>query len=89
MALKIPVIVNGRCEVLKGHCKKSNGGLYYTGYCELEGILRWMNSNPEIWNQMGNNARRYIDQYYQWEVIIDNITTLFHRIIEETDGENK
>ncbi|MBS5521795.1 MAG: glycosyltransferase [Clostridiales bacterium] len=89
MALKIPVIVNGKCEVLKGHCKKSNGGLYYTGYCELEGILRWMNSNPEIWNQMGNNARRYIDQYYQWEVIIDNITTLFHRIIEETDGENK
>ena len=28
MALGVPVLVNGQCDVLKGHCTKSNGGLY-------------------------------------------------------------
>ncbi len=36
MTLSKPVIVNGICDVLKGHCVKSNGGLYYKNFFELE-----------------------------------------------------
>ena len=32
MALARPVIVNGKCSVLKGHCKRSGGGLLYEDY---------------------------------------------------------
>lgn len=31
-SLKIPVLVNSACEVLKSHCIKSQGGLYYRKY---------------------------------------------------------
>lgn len=89
MSLHVPVIVNGKCEVLKGHCLKSNGGLYYEDYCEFEGILEWMISNSEVWKQMGINARAYIDKYYQWDVIIEKISALFNEIIDETGGSRK
>ncbi len=31
----VPVLVNGRSEVLVEHCLTSNGGLYYSGYDEF------------------------------------------------------
>lgn len=83
MALHVPVIVNGKCEVLKGHCHKSNGGLYYMDYCEFEGIMRWLTSHSDLWEQIGKNARMYIDQYYQWNVIIEKISALFNEIIDK------
>lgn len=89
MALSVPVVVNGKCDVLKGHCLKSNGGLYYENYCEFEGILRWMASNKELWKQMGENARSYINKYYQWDVIIEKISALFNEIIDKTGGNER
>ncbi len=89
MSLHVPVIVNGKCEVLKGHCLKSNGGLYYEDYCEFEGILRWMASNGELCQQMGENARAYIDKFYQWDVIVENISEFFNEIIDKTGGGKK
>lgn len=86
MALHTPVIVNGECEVLKGHCHKSNGGLYYTGYCEFEGILDWMKDHPGAWKKIGENARKYIDKYYQWNVIVDRVYNFFSERIAEIKG---
>lgn len=86
MALGKPVIVNGKCRVLKGHCLKSNGGLYYNGYYEFEGILNWMKNNDSLRLAMGENARLYIDNNYQWSVIIDRITQLFEIIIDGSGG---
>lgn len=86
MALKIPVVVNGKCDVLKGHCLKSNGGLYYNDYCEFEGILNWMKANPKGWSIMGDNAKRYIDENYQWKVIVGKIVELFNSIIDGSGG---
>ena len=86
MALRTPVIVNGDCQVLKGHCHKSNGGLYYTGYCEFEGILDWMKDHPEAWKKIGENARKYIDKYYQWNVIVDRVYNFFSERIADIKG---
>ena len=29
LGLGVPVLVNGGCDVTRGHCQRSNGGLYY------------------------------------------------------------
>lgn len=71
MTLSVPVIVNGVCEVLKGHCIKSNGGLYYTNYFELEGILDYIFSHDREYELMCSNAKAYIDRNYRWEVIME------------------
>ena len=34
-----PVIVNEKSTVLKGHCEKSNAGLFYGNFDEFENII--------------------------------------------------
>ncbi len=89
MALRTPVIVNGDCEVLKGHCHKSDGGLYYRDYCEFEGILEWIKEHPDQWKRIGENAGGYIDRYYQWDVIVDHICRFFNSLIDSIKGAEK
>ena len=78
MTLSVPVIVNGICDVLKGHCVKSNGGLYYKNYFEFEGCINYMMEHPEEDAIMCKNARKYVEDYFQW----DDIMKKFDRIIE-------
>ncbi len=70
MTLSVPVIVNGVCEVLKGHCIKSNGGLYYMNYFEFEGILDYIFSHDEEYALLCRNAADYIEKNYRWDVIM-------------------
>ena len=70
MSLSVPVIVNGICEVLKGHCVKSNGGLYYTDYFEFEGIVDYIFTHDREYQCMRENARKYVEQNYRWDVIM-------------------
>ena len=78
MTLSVPVIVNGICDVLKGHCVKSNGGLYYKNYFEFEGCINYRMEHPEEYAIMCKNARKYVEDYFQW----DDIMKKFDRIIE-------
>ncbi len=74
MSVGTPVVVNGRCEVLKGHCVKSNGGVYYTEYAEfLEGLQHMCG---EGYDRFCRNAGTYIQEYYTWEKILDKITAM-------------
>lgn len=83
MSLSVPVIVNGVCEVLRGHCTKSNAGLYYTNYFEFEGALDYMLTHRQKYEMMRKNAAEYIDKNYRWSVIMDK----FKAVIEEVSGK--
>ena len=83
MTLSVPVIVSGICEVLKGHCIKSNGGLYYMNYFEFEGILDYIFSHDAEYAQLRRNAEAYVEKNYRWEVIMRNFSDLIHKICGE------
>ena len=85
-SLKVPVLVNGKCEVLKGHCIKSNGGLFYQGYLEFEGCLNYMISHPEECEVMGINGKKYVDKNYRWDIIINRLEQLISYV---TEGEKQ
>lgn len=76
MRTKTPVLVNGECEVLKQHCIKSNGALYYTNYLEFEAELDFILGNPETIEVMLDNAKAYADKNYRWDSVIKRITSL-------------
>ena len=78
MALGVPVVINGKCEVVKGHCLKSNAGLYYNDYYEFEGCINFLLAHDDIYDAMSINAKKYIEKNYRWDVIIDK----FRNIIE-------
>lgn len=66
MACKTPVLVNGECAVLKGHCKRSNAGLWYNDYDEFMECSRLLASNSELRKKMGRNGERYVNENYNW-----------------------
>jgi glycosyltransferase involved in cell wall biosynthesis len=46
-----PVLVNGRCEVLVGQCRRSHGGLWYTNNEEFQVAIEKM--DKQVRNQLG------------------------------------
>jgi glycosyltransferase involved in cell wall biosynthesis len=67
--LGVPVLVNGGCDVTLGHCRRSNGGLYYHDYDEFASALTLLLSNPELRRQLGRQGQVYVQQNYAWEVV--------------------
>ena len=68
-----PVLLNGKCEVLKDHVILSNGGLYYESKWEFIETLDYLIRNFKIAEKMGENGREYVDENYQWNRVIKKI----------------
>ncbi len=68
-ALGKPVLANGRCEVLKGQCIRSNAGLYYDRYAEFAETLHAIEHNRWLSGSLGRNGRQYFQNNYDWRVI--------------------
>lgn len=68
MKMGVPVLVNGACEVLKGHCSRSGGaGLYYMNYDEFELGLRAIEDASS--GNMSEKAKAYVAKYFEWEKV--------------------
>ena len=76
MAYEKPVLVNGHCTVLKGHCRKSDAGLYFDNYFQFEGALNYLLTHKEECDVMGRNAKKYVDENYRWDIIIKKVSSL-------------
>ena len=76
MSLKVPVLVNGWCDVLKGHCVRSNAGLYYRSFEEFEGAVLFLLSDREEVEKMRWNGPGYVREHYQWNVILNKLLSL-------------
>ena len=64
-----PVLANGRCEVLKGQCLRSNAGLFYENYDEFSQALQLLLSSARLRQALGSNGRRYYLERYTWDII--------------------
>jgi glycosyltransferase involved in cell wall biosynthesis len=64
-----PVLVNGKCDVLKGQCIRGSAGLYYENYEEFEACLDILLANDEMRDAMGKNGMRFVLQNYSWESV--------------------
>ena len=80
LSIRTPIIVDGECEVLKGHCVKSNAGLYYRNYFEFEGCLNYMLNNPTKAAEMGENGKKYVDNNYTWDVIVEKFRIMIEKM---------
>jgi glycosyltransferase involved in cell wall biosynthesis len=80
MALGVPVVVNGHCEVLRGHCLRSNGGLFYMDHYEFGGCINHLLLNDGIYKEMSKNAGEYVEEYYRWDVVTSKLRGLIEGI---------
>lgn len=68
-ALGRAVLANAHCEVLKGQCQRSNGGLYYENYPEFREALKLLLASPRLRAVLGENGKAYYGANYTWDII--------------------
>src|SRR6516162_3080095 len=83
-ALGKPVLANGKCDVLKGQCLRSNAGLFYENYPEFAETLRALETNRWLASSLGRNGRRFFKDNYDWPVIERKYLDLLSRLAQET-----
>jgi glycosyltransferase involved in cell wall biosynthesis len=82
-ALGKPVLANGRCDVLRGQCVRSNGGLYYETFEEFaEGLYALEGTGP-LGAILGANGRDFFRRHYAWPVIERKYLEMFDRLKRE------
>ena len=64
-----PVLANGKCDVLRGQCRRSNAGLYFDDYYEFRGALSRLEADKALRDGLGRNGERYYRDHYRWEVV--------------------
>jgi glycosyltransferase involved in cell wall biosynthesis len=82
-AVGTPVLANGRCDVLKGQCLRSNAGLFYENADEFAEALSWFTRRPDEAKALGANGREYVRRHYAWPVVEKRYLDLLDRLTRE------
>ncbi|MCB1192536.1 MAG: glycosyltransferase family 4 protein [Leptospiraceae bacterium] len=75
-SLKKAVLVNGDSIVLKRHCERSQGGLYYTCQKSFFATMNFLMDNPTIREEMGKNGQKYVEMNYSEGVVQNKLFAL-------------
>ena len=74
-----PALVNGRSDVMRYQCERSNAGLWFRNYPEFEEALSVLLDHNELRNGMADNGSRFVRETYGWSEIS-------RRFFEAIDG---
>jgi glycosyltransferase involved in cell wall biosynthesis len=64
--MRVPTLVQGRCEVLAGQARRSGGAMPYTSYAEFSAGVERLLGDEALRRQMGEDGRSYVLDNYQW-----------------------
>lgn len=70
---RTPVIVNGRCQPLRGQVLRSNGGLFYDLPAELVEAIRHLAGDREMARAFGRQGLAYVEQEYRWGTVLAKV----------------
>ena len=88
-AMRLPVLVNGRCDVLRGQVIRANAGLYYESYEEFAAALRLLETERGLRQAFATNGRAYFERHYTWDVVEGKYLAMLERLERENrDGES-
>jgi glycosyltransferase involved in cell wall biosynthesis len=69
LAQKTLVLVHGANDVTRYHCLAGNCGLYFYAYEDFAWALNYLETQPDIRQQLGENGRNYVLENYTWEIV--------------------
>ncbi|MBI4384065.1 MAG: glycosyltransferase family 4 protein [Nitrospinae bacterium] len=78
-SMGVPALVNGRCEVLAGQCKRSSGGLWYGNFEEFRACLDRLLDQPGLAKRLGQSGRDYVRENFNWETLTRKYRSLIDR----------
>ena len=74
-----PAIVQGRCEVLRGHAQRSGAAIPYDDFAEFECALEMLRADPALADAMGAAGREYVEREYTWDTVLERYEALLER----------
>lgn len=77
LALATPGLVNARSAVLKEHCLRSGGALYYEDAEEYAGALELLARDSALRTALGASGRLYVEAEYRWDKVLERWRALF------------
>lgn len=80
MQNRIPVLVNGRSEVMKDHCKLSGAALWYDNWRDFRRKLHRLLEDEALRRQIAERGPAYVEKNYSWEVIIPRLRALIESL---------
>jgi glycosyltransferase involved in cell wall biosynthesis len=81
-----PVLVNASSEAMKGHCIRSNGGLYYSNYEEFKRCLDDLVSNRSLRDALGSQGRKYVLSNYSWPRVEEEYRKFLTQVAGKVSG---
>jgi glycosyltransferase involved in cell wall biosynthesis len=80
LALGTPALASARSPVLKDHCLRSQGGLYYSSAEEFGEALDLLVRERRLREALGENGRRYVSESYRWETVLSRYRALIEAV---------
>lgn len=74
-----PAVVNAACEATSDHCRRSGGGLAFTGYASFEAILDRLVDDAALRDRLGAAGLAYVDRQYRWPTILERYAAFVSR----------
>lgn len=65
----IPVLVNGKSDVMRGHNIRSQGGLHYSDEISFRRCLEYLIERPELRRRLGENGKKYVLANFTYSVV--------------------
>jgi glycosyltransferase involved in cell wall biosynthesis len=65
-----PVLVNGACDVTRGHCERHGGGLWFVDYATFEVALDRL-LDPATATVLGSAGREAVRVHFAWPAVLD------------------
>lgn len=84
--VRTPVLVNARCAVTVEHCRRANGGIWYSGFASFEAALRRLLASEDLRASLANSGARYVQERYQWPAIIDRYAGFLDAVADDARG---
>jgi glycosyltransferase involved in cell wall biosynthesis len=80
LAAGVPALVNGRSEVLRDHCVRSNGGLYYESGDEFTAVVELLQRDRGLREALSEAGQRYVRDNYRWEAVMEKYRRLIRAV---------
>ncbi len=72
----VPGLVNARSAVLKEHCLRGQGGLFYEDGVEFVEALVTLMDSAALRTALGASGRAYVAAEYRWDVVLERYRRL-------------
>jgi glycosyltransferase involved in cell wall biosynthesis len=74
-----PALVHDGSEVLRYHCRRSGGGLWFRNYPEFEEELSALLDNPDLGRRLGKCGQEYVRREYSWDRVENRLLDALDR----------